>query len=224
MEAQEASDDEEMSVEEVQEASDDEEISEQEDDENEKTGKKAGEKTRQKVSEQVPHWKQRWVVDADWEEMEASSSNAARKTALVLMQPFKKLFPELANEINDVCLELKDVVDIQYVDAEDTGIMNIRQVTRSLLDKAKARLQLESLKTLQQVVCTEAIEHPGKDIIVNAPCGFGKVGCMWWQSCKSISFVSHGVCCWVKTDHVLSGSCCVVRWNHYRGGASEGTD
>ena len=117
----------------------------------------------------------RLVLDADWTDFDKSTNAAQRERVLLMMQPFLHLFPELQAELEKISTKLEDMVDVEYVDPKAPPRCAVNEDIKEKLETAKSQLGLLSFRNLQERVCVEGIHSPEKDIIVNAPCGFGKV-------------------------------------------------
>ncbi|KAL7568845.1 hypothetical protein ACA910_007257 [Epithemia clementina (nom. ined.)] len=124
--------------------------------------------------------KHRMVIDADLSDLEESvycSEQAEREKVLRMLAPFKKHFPELQHEIEKAHLTLDDLVEKEYIDDVSPHQYHTKVETKRKLEGAKQKLGISAFRQLQEIVAAEVVENPQRDIIVNAPCGFGKSMC-----------------------------------------------
>ena len=120
----------------------------------------------------------RLVLDADWPEESdiALQDESERSRGLIMLEPFKKAFPDLRAEIEKAVFSPQQHVECEYVDSVSswsTTTVDIQIQTK--LNAAKTTLGIAKLHPLQERVCAHIIENQLEDVVVNAPCGSGKV-------------------------------------------------
>ena len=132
--------------------------------------------------ERTSHQNQRLVFDTKWPDESdfTSSDSKEREKGLAVLGPYMEAFPELSAEIQKAVFRQEEKIEYEYVDSSSVSSTtqtgkSVDTATEAKLNEAKKLLGVTNLRPLQERVCAHIVQNPMQDVVVNSPCGSGKV-------------------------------------------------